>query len=230
MDKSHEPLNQHLINLPAGTTHIKVGDVPDLLASAFYPLPDSYGRISSRESNKRGVEKAVKAGTITPLIPDSLEDHPFPFGDALDNSVITIEDFALLAKKARITLVIDRPAKVRTGDTASKDNKPNLPEGIPTGTIVAKFRLEKNWEDKLKHIDRNPFLLDALLRKGSRKIGKTPVAPHLWNPVKIAWILNKRGDKTSRAMEAVIKNHFKAWEDVWIESYEDAESSEFETE
>jgi len=85
MDKSHEPLNQHLINLPAGTTHIKVGDVPDLLASAFYPLPDSYGRISSRESNKRGVEKAVKAGTITPLIPDSLEDHPFPFGDALDN-------------------------------------------------------------------------------------------------------------------------------------------------
>lgn len=221
MDKSHEPLNQHLINLPAGTTHIKVGDVPDLLASAFYPLPDSYGRISSRESNKRGVEKAIKAGTITPLIPDSLEDHPFPFGDALDNSVITIKDFKRLAKKAGITQVTDGSAKVRTGDTENESEQPaSAPaiemekQGIDKREIARAFAgMHFNYDKWLKYLASPPnWLKKCRLKMGSKS------ASAKWSPVLIAVELLGKG-KTPRQLDAVFVD-LKDWADEWRERTE----------
>lgn len=104
-----------------------------------------------------------------------------------------------------------------------------LPPGVPTGTIVQKFRLSDAWKSKLTHIKSNPFLKDALMHQGCRKKSKMPATPHLWNPVRFAEILIARDGRNLRAMEAIITNHFAVWQDVWHESMqkENDEADEF---
>jgi hypothetical protein len=107
------------------------------------------------------------------------------------------------------------------GASARPKATSKLPPGIPTGEIANAFRLTSGWVEKLKHVARNPFLKPALMRQGSRKKGKTPAAPHLWNPVTIAWLLILRDGRNARAMEATITHHFPAWQDAWAEHLQD---------
>jgi hypothetical protein len=102
-----------------------------------------------------------------------------------------------------------------------------LPPGIPTGVIIQRFKLTDAWADKLKHINRNPFLRAALMHWGCRKSGKTPATSHLWNPVKLAEILIDRDGRNYRAMEAIITHHFVDWQDAWHDSMERDESDEY---
>lgn len=113
--------------------------------------------------------------------------------------------------------------KVSAGGTAVS----TLPAGIPTGTIIQKFKLSEAWKSKLTHIKTHPFLRGALMREGCRKKSKTPATPHLWNPVKFAEILIGRDGRNRRAMEAIITNHFADWQDVWHESMECDEAGEY---
>jgi len=92
-----------------------------------------------------------------------------------------------------------------------------LPPGVPSKEIMARFKLPEAWKYKLSHVGRNPFLekCGALMQQGCRKSGKSPVSPHLWNPVKFAEMLIQRKVKTRPAIERVIPDRFPDWQDAW---------------
>ena len=93
----------------------------------------------------------------------------------------------------------------------------NLPAGVPAAEIISKFKLDTTWVEKLKHIDRNPFLKTsgALMQQGCRKSATSKGMPNLFNPVKFAEMLMAREGKTAQQMKRVIESRFPRWQDAW---------------
>lgn len=92
-----------------------------------------------------------------------------------------------------------------------------LPAGVTSAEIIEKFKLGNGWAEKLRKIDRNPFLKKsgALMQRGYRKSGNSPGAKMLWNPVKFAEMLISREGKNAVAMQRIIENRFSDWQDAW---------------
>lgn len=91
--------------------------------------------------------------------------------------------------------------------------KHKLPAGVTTKQIKDGFRLNDAWGEKLRHLDRYPFLKKAVMVRGSRQNGKH--RSHQWNPALFAEILLKKKVKRSKAVDTVINSHFAEWFDEW---------------
>lgn len=104
-----------------------------------------------------------------------------------------------------------------------------LPPGVDTREIVSKFKLSTTLEGRLKHINTRPSteLQNALLRPGRRKSADGPALSHLWNPVEIAKYLMAKEEKKWLQMDAIIRNHFLVWLDVWGE-YESPQIDDYQ--
>lgn len=111
------------LTLPADTQFVRVGYIPELTASAIYPLSDSgleihdggldlqeFKNTVCQTQHESALNKAIDAGMVTPLNSLSYEAHTFPFGEARKNAVITIDDFKRFAETLQIEVVIEPPA------------------------------------------------------------------------------------------------------------------------
>lgn len=108
------------LTLPVNTMFLSVGHIPELTANAIYPPSDNDSEIQEikraacRDNHENALDKAIDAGTLTPLNPMSFEAHTFPFGDALRRAVISIDDFKRFAESLQIEVVIgDEPSEAR---------------------------------------------------------------------------------------------------------------------
>ena len=92
-----------------------------------------------------------------------------------------------------------------------------LPAGVPAAEIIEKFKLGDAWAEKLRHIDRYPFLKvsGALMQQGCRKSATSKGMPNLFNPVKFAEMLIEREGKMAQQMKRVIESRFSLWQDEW---------------
>jgi len=122
----------------------------------------------------------------------------------------------------------------QASNTCATEQKGNdekqLPTGVPSSEILHQFKLDDAWADKLRHVDRNPFLKAALLRKGCRKSGKNPGALSLWNPVKFGEILIKRDGRSRVAVARIIENRFPKWHDEWDAAQSIDETADWDSE
>ena len=94
------------LKLPAGTRHVVFADLPHLIAVALWPEVDppserrdfAYG--GARINLEEELAKAVAEGHLTVRDSLTLGLHTFPVGDALQHSVVLLEDLrAFLVKR-----------------------------------------------------------------------------------------------------------------------------------
>lgn len=95
------------LTLPANNKFPCVGEIPALTAKAIYPESENdLARECCQINHEDALDKAIKAGMVTPLNPLSYEQHTFPFGDALRRAVISLDDFKRFAETLQIEVVI----------------------------------------------------------------------------------------------------------------------------
>lgn len=96
------------LTLPANTNKFpSVGEIPALTAKAIHPESenDSDTWAFCQINHEAALDRAIKAGMVTPLNPLSFERHTFPFGDALRRAVISLDDFKRFAASLQIEVV-----------------------------------------------------------------------------------------------------------------------------
>lgn len=95
------------LTLPANTNFLCVGEIPALTAKAIHPESENYlAREGCQINHEAALDRAIKAGMVTPRNPLSYEQHTFPFGDALRRAVISLDDFKRFAETLQIEVVI----------------------------------------------------------------------------------------------------------------------------
>jgi hypothetical protein len=97
-----------------------------------------------------------------------------------------------------------------------------LPPGVSTAELSKGFGLNSAWADALSHIDSNPFLKPALIKRGDVR-SKRELRSHLWNPATFGNIIATREKKggmklTNRQVLTIIRNHFPLWIGEWLDN------------
>jgi hypothetical protein len=93
------------LELPAGTRHVVFADLPHLIAVALWPEDDppserrdfAYG--GARINLEEELAKAVAEGHLAVRDPLTLGLHTFPVGDALQHSVVLLDDLRAFLNK-----------------------------------------------------------------------------------------------------------------------------------
>lgn len=132
------------LHLPADKKFLCIDEIPALTANAIHPASENdseaqgLARAGCQINHEEALDKAIKAGIVTPLNPLSYEQHTFPHGEALRRAVISLDDFKRFAASLQIEVVIlDEP----------------LPAGPTifdtTEALTKKYRLDKPAKDAL---------------------------------------------------------------------------------
>ncbi len=113
------------LTLPADTTFISVGDIPELTAGAIYPPSDSESELTDsgfdlqelryaacQTEHEKILDRAIDDGMVTLLNKLSFAPHTFPFGAARKRSVISIDDFKRFAAILQIAVVVENESEI----------------------------------------------------------------------------------------------------------------------
>lgn len=92
---------------------------------------------------------------------------------------------------------------------ASEKSMPTLPVGIPSDEIIEKFRLSKEWREKLRKPSHYSFLSPPVLAQRGKRGGES----HRWNPARFGIMLIARKERNERAVLEVIHRHFTEYSD-----------------
>lgn len=103
------------IYLHADIEFLPIGDIPELTASAIYPLSDDetgsgldlyeLKHLTCLREHEKVLDKAIDSGMVTPLNSLSHAVHTFPFGDARRKAIITLDDFKRFAETLQIAVL-----------------------------------------------------------------------------------------------------------------------------
>lgn len=138
-----------------------------------------------------------------------LKPAPPPVHSARDQAEAVTQD-EMTGKSTAGKMVSEKSCKLQ-------DTKPEAghPRGIPSATIIEKFRLTSEWENRLKHWKRYNYLKPPLLvQPGARGNGN---GKNLWNPARFAVMLRDKQNDNQKRLHTIIENHFVEWFDEWCE-------------
>lgn len=94
---------------------------------------------------------------------------------------------------------------------APKKNEPPAPVGMPSAEIIEKFRLGKEWNEKLRKPDNYKFLMPPVLAQRGRRGGES----HRWDPARFGEMLIAKHERNQTAISEVIYRHFTGYSDAW---------------
>lgn len=212
------------LHLPADKKFLLVGEIPALTANAIYPESEDgngYAWVDCQIGHKEALDKAIKAGMVTPLHPSRYVQHTFPFGDALRRAVISLDDFKRFAESLHIEVVVwDEPDPTQS-DEASNHTKRSINRNIVMASFSVKTDHDENqkfWDGRLSRPSKT--LKDARIFSGKRGVSA------LWDPLLIAHYLlagkNGKSHMTRRQLDVVMNKHFPELFDLWKEQTLDA--------
>lgn len=221
--------------LSANTQFVRVGDIPELTASAIYPVPgDEQEGLTGDEldatvqnhfchpDHVSALDEAIDAGTVTPLNSLSYKAHTSPpSGDARKNAVITIDDFKRFAASLQIEVVIlDEPVPTQLEKQGVEYRLDSPPIGINRNEVMAAFTVKQNpdenrkfWDDKLSRPPK--WLKDARTNPGK------PGTSALWDPLLTAHSLLAEGHMTLVKLDGVMNKCFPELVESWNETTSD---------
>ena len=137
------------LHLPADKKFLLVGEIPALTAKAIHPESEEAQELC-QINHKEVLDKAIKAGMVTPLNPLSYEQHTFPFGDALRRAVISFDDFKRFAETLQIEVVIwDEPLPTRDTDDVA-GTKTHLTIREAASALAEKYGFNENTTNTMR--------------------------------------------------------------------------------
>lgn len=137
------------LHLPADKKFLLVGESPALTAKAIHPESEEAQELC-QINHKEALDKAIKAGMVTPLNPLSYEQHTFPFGDALRRAVISLDDFKRFAETLQIEVVIwDEPLPTRDTDDVA-GTKTHLTIREAASALAEKYGFNENTTNTMR--------------------------------------------------------------------------------
>lgn len=131
------------IHLPAGTTHVKFGEIPKLITDVLNPNDgtdlSAIRYVAACNELERALRRAVDAGDLSVMSPfNPMVPHEFPFGEALNRALVPVADLRQFVSSAGITVIVDAPDKdtamTATVVTARDDPSPVKPSIHSTRT------------------------------------------------------------------------------------------------
>lgn len=144
------------LRLPRDKNFLLVSEIPALTAKAIHPESEDnseaqdIARAGCEINHKEALSKAIKASMVTPLNPMSYEQHTFPFGDALQRAVISLDDFKRFASSLQIEVMMwVEPLPAPDTDNVTGTKK-YLTIHEAASALAEKYRLDKPAMESLR--------------------------------------------------------------------------------
>jgi len=104
-DRLYDRAPGTVLHLPAGTVHLRFGDLAHLIADAMWPEEDEDdGRTlyaGARVTLDDELQQAVDSGALRVLDPLTRGPHPFPHGTAIQSAAVHVDDLAEWLRTSR---------------------------------------------------------------------------------------------------------------------------------
>lgn len=173
------------------------------IRGAAKALAKKYG--IPEDAFRKNLYDAAKSGKLK--MSDPRTGLPADFDGRDFHQRIAIEVLNEYFDSVQIPYELDR---FEHSDDAAATSSPSRP-GVPSKEIQSKFRLTDEWEDRMKHIAKYPYLKPpVLVQKGMRG---GPGAT--WNPAHFGKMLMDKGFKKELAVNTIIERQFPEWLDDW---------------
>jgi hypothetical protein len=103
-----------VLNLPAGTVHLRFGDLPELIAEAFWPVSSESDELrqvtyfGACQHLERELSNAAKAGTLPVLNPLTFGPHTLLMGAALKRGFFSVDALrSYMAGRLSVVVSVD---------------------------------------------------------------------------------------------------------------------------
>ncbi len=197
------------IVLPAGTMHVRFGDLPEMISGALYPdagTDSSAVRyVAAHNEVLRALRREVDAGDLPVFSPlNPMVPHEFPIGDALNRALVTVADLRQFIAPTGLTVRVDAPeptAPPVLAVGALVEPATAVKEGLLTKEIAETFDGLNEWNaDRwTKNLSSSKWLHHARIA-----LGGAGGASSVWNPLTLAQLIYDK-TKGEKAKEKVMK-------------------------
>ncbi len=198
------------IVLPAGTMHVRFGDLPEMITGALHPDAGTDSSaikyVAARNEVLRALRREVDAGDLPVFSPlNPMVPHEFPIGDALNRALVTVADLRQFIAPTGLTVRVDAPEPTAPPVVAiGALGEPAKAEPVDKGWIMKKAALIDKHAKSWPTVKRD--FQDAS-ENGLSKAAKAPLHGGWYENAALNWA-EQRGKRTSEKQQGPANSIF----------------------